>query len=55
MGLMAVSILLVIVTLVCGFRIGESPVFLFTECIINLVILLDFVFRLRLMGTKRFF
>ena len=37
MGLMAVSILLVIVTLVCGFRIGESPVFLFTECIMMLI------------------
>jgi hypothetical protein len=55
MALMAISILLVFVTLVCGFRIGESPLFLFTECIINLVILLDFVFRLRLMGAKRFF
>ena len=55
MSLMAISILLVFLALVFGFRIGESPLFLFTECIINLVILLDFFTRLRLMGAKRFF
>lgn len=55
MGLMIISMMLVFVTLFFGFRIGESPLFLFIECLLNLVILLDFLFRLRLMGTKRFF
>ena len=52
---MIVSVVLVLVTLFFGFSIGESPLFLFIECILNLVILLDFCCRLRLMGTKRFF
>ena len=52
---MAVSVSLVLVTLKFGFSIGESPLFLLIECILNLIILLDFGCRLRLMGTKRFF
>jgi hypothetical protein len=52
---MAASVLLVLITLVVGFRVAETPLFLFIECLINMVILVDFGCRLRLMGMKRFF
>lgn len=55
MLLMAVSILLVVVTLVLGFKVGENGFFIFVESILNIIILVDFCFRVRLMGFKRFF
>ena len=55
MGLMACSILLVLVTLLLGFNIDDNPMFLFAESVLNLVILVDFGARVKLMGYKRFF
>ena len=55
MGLMAVSFLLVLLTLFFGFKIGEEPLFIFVESILNIIVLVDFAARVRLLGTKRFF
>lgn len=53
--LMISSILLLLVTLFSGFKIDESPYFIFTETLLNLLILGDFLIRVKLMGVKRFF
>jgi hypothetical protein len=54
MALMGISILLVFFTLSFGFKIGETLLFLFAECILNLVVLIDFACRVHLLGIKRF-
>ena len=55
MGLMAISVLLVFSTLIIGFKIGQAPFFIFIESLLNIVVLFDFGFRIRLSGIKRFF
>jgi len=55
MVLMGSTILLVILTLLKGFKIEDNVFFLLLETLINLFILADFIFRIRLMGAKRFF
>ena len=55
MALMAVSFLLVGSTLILGFKVAEETLFLFVESILNLFVLVDFLCRVRLLGTKRFF
>jgi hypothetical protein len=55
MGLMGVSTLLILATLVFGLKIGETTFFLFIECLLNLLVLADFACRVRLLGVKRFF
>lgn len=52
---MAISFLLVFSTLIYGFKIGQTPMFLFIECLLNICVLSDFCFRVRLLGVKRFF
>lgn len=54
MGLMAISILLVLSTLVFGFKIAQEPIFIFIESLLNLVVLGDFLCRVRLQGIRRF-
>ena len=54
MGLMAVSILLVLTTLIFGFKVGQQPLFIFVESLLNLVVLGDFLCRVRLQGVRRF-
>jgi uncharacterized membrane protein len=54
MGLMAATLFLVLITLFNGFLIDESPLFIIAECIINLLIIIDFVCRVRLVGLNRF-
>ena len=54
MGLMAVSILLVMLTFILGFKIGRTPLFIFVESLLNIIVLVDFLCRVRLLGTRRF-
>jgi hypothetical protein len=54
MGLMVVSVLLVAVTLLFGLKIGREPFFIFVESLLNIVVLIDFICRVRLLGIKRF-
>jgi hypothetical protein len=49
------SLLLVVLTLIKGFKVDENPLFIFAECILNILILTDFIFRVKIMGVKRFF
>lgn len=54
LALMAATICLILTTLIKGFNIDQSPLFILVECIINLLILADFVCRVRLLGVRRF-
>lgn len=53
--LLLTSITLVIVTLVKGYEIEENPFFIIVEVFINAMIFIDFAFRLKLLGFKRYF
>jgi hypothetical protein len=55
MGLVVVSLLLVLSTLIYGFKVGQTPFFIFIESLLNVIVLLDFLCRVRLLGLKRFF
>lgn len=52
---MLISVFLVAVTLIKGFQVDESPYFILVEIILNIIILVDFIFRIKLMGVRRFF
>ena len=52
---MVTTLLLVIVTGIKGFKVEENPFFILIETFLNLVIVSDFLCRLKLMGAKRFF
>lgn len=47
--------MIVIITLFKGFKIDENPLFILVESVLNFLILVDFLFRLKLIGFKRFF
>jgi hypothetical protein len=44
-----------IVTLIKGFKVDENPFFILIESILNLVIIGDFLCRLKVKGLTRFF
>lgn len=52
---MLATFTLIATTIIKGFKIDESPLFITVECIINLLILADFICRVKLLGIKRFF
>ncbi|CDW76785.1 UNKNOWN [Stylonychia lemnae] len=53
--LMIFSVLLVVFTLWRGFTIDQNPIFILSEILLNVMILVDFTFRVKLLGFKRFF
>ena len=53
--LMASSVLLVVLTLIFGFKVESTFPFLAMEGCLNVLIFTDFLFRLKLLGLKRFF
>jgi hypothetical protein len=54
MGLMGISVLLVLFTMIFGLKIGQDPFFIFVESLLNIVILVDFTCRVRIQGVRRF-
>ena len=52
---MAITLFLVVLTVFKGFSIEENPAFILMESILNFLIILDFVCRLKLVGLRRFF
>lgn len=52
---MLATLLLVVVTFIKGFQTDENPWYIAVETILNLVIVADFLCRVRLVGIKRFF
>eukprot|EP00347_Sterkiella_histriomuscorum_P008615 403344418 len=55
LGLLVVSLILVIATLVQGFKVDQNFIFIFVEFLLNALILIDFIFRVKIMGVQRFF
>ena len=53
--LLFMSLLLILVTIVDGFIVAESFMFIALEALINVLIGVDFVCRLRMAGTDKFF
>lgn len=49
------TLLLILVTIIDGFVVAESLLFIALEVIINVCIAVDFMFRLKLAGTQKFF
>lgn len=54
-GLLAASVLLGLIIVVDGFKVAESPAFIFVELLLNACITLDFVLKVRLSGLRKFF
>jgi hypothetical protein len=51
---MGVSMILVLSTIIAGFKVGQEPFFIFVESLLNIIILVDFICRVRLLGIRRF-
>ena len=54
-ALLIFSLLLIIVTVIEGVQITKTIFFIICEFIINFLITMDFIFRLKLSGVKKFF
>ena len=53
-ALLVLSILLILVTIVDGFTVAESPLFICMEFMLNLLIGIDFGFRIKLVGWSKY-
>lgn len=53
--LLGLTVLVVLVTIVDGFKIAESPMFIALEFLLNLLITLDFCFKVKMQGLSKFF
>lgn len=53
-GLLLACTVLIILTIVDGFKIAGSPAFICVELLLNLVITIDFVARIKLQGFKTY-
>lgn len=49
------TLFLVVVTIIKGFKVDDNPLFIFIESVLNMVIIADFLCRVKLVGLKRFF
>ena len=49
------SLLIVVITLFKGFKVDENPLFILFESVLNFLILVDFLFRVKLVGIRKYF
>ena len=49
------SFILILITIIDGFKVAESPWFIFLELLLNVLIAGDFICRLKLVGMSRYF
>lgn len=49
------SAVLVIVLIIDGFQVAESPMFICIEFVLNSLVTIDLAFRIKLMGLRKFF
>ena len=52
-GLLCIGVGLIVITIVDGFKIAQSPVFVAVELILNITISIDLLFRVRMQGCKK--
>ena len=53
-GLLVIGISLIIITIIDGFKVAKSPVFVAVELCLNITISIDLLFRLRLQGCRKY-
>jgi len=53
--ILGASLLIVIITLFKGFKVDENPLFILFESVLNFLILVDFLFRVKLVGVRKYF
>ena len=53
-GLLVIGVSLIIITVVDGFKVAKSPVFVAVELVLNITISIDLLFRMRLQGCKKY-
>jgi len=53
-GLLVLSFGLVMVTIFDGFQVAESPLFIVLEFVLNLLIGVDFICRIKLVGCQKY-
>ena len=49
------AFVLIIVTILDGFKVADSPMFIFLELLLNVMIGVDFACRVKLVGCERYF
>jgi hypothetical protein len=54
-SLLGLTVLLILVTIIDGFKIADSPMFIALEFLLNLFITLDFCFKVKMTGVQKFF
>ena len=55
MLILGTSLLIVVITLFKGFKVDENPLFILFESVLNFLILVDFLFRVKLVGIRKYF
>ena len=55
MVILGSSLLIVVITLFKGFKVDENPMFILFESVLNFLILVDFLFRVKLVGIRKYF
>ena len=53
-ALLVTGTLLVVTTIVDGFKVADSPTFIAVELLLNITISVDFAFRVRMAGFKKY-
>jgi len=53
--LLIFAFILILVTIFDGFKVADSPLFIFLELVLNLLIGVDFACRVKLVGCERYF
>lgn len=53
-GLLALSLTLILVTILDGFQVADSPMFIVLEFLLNLLIGVDFACRIKLVGCRKY-
>ena len=54
-SLLILAFALIIVTIIDGFKVADSPMFIFLELLLNVMIGVDFACRVKLVGCERYF
>ena len=54
-SLLVMSFLLILITIIDGFKVTKSGLFIAIEALLNILITVDFSLRLRLVGSRAFF
>ena len=54
-SLLVLAFILIVITIFDGFKVADSPMFIFLELLLNVMIGVDFGCRVKLVGCERYF